>query len=292
VVRVALGALITVSASVPALLPFSGPAFAAATPPAPNPALLGTWANTNPASRNVADIVVAPKAGGIFIDGFGACLARRCEFGKIPGTVFAATAASKTGNSFRANWNLGASHVVLLATLTRVRHVNRLVVQEFTTFIPPVRRANFTVRETFARARRAIIPRHSGTPATGYPAGRSVKPVTSLLGTWKNRSPSGGNVKEIVLTLNPGGSLGVHAFGNCVPTLCDFGAVRGITFGTGVTSVSGRVFLAPYAFGFKNALLSGSVNLAGTILIVQSYSEFADHSGRSNYVVTDTFTRV
>jgi hypothetical protein len=62
--RAAVAALITITASVAALLPFSGPALASATPPSPNPALSGTWANTNAATRNVADIVVTRKAGG------------------------------------------------------------------------------------------------------------------------------------------------------------------------------------------------------------------------------------
>lgn len=289
--RAAVAAFITITASVAALLPFSGPALASATPPSPNPALSGTWANTNAATRNVADIVVTRKAGGLQVDGFGACAPRRCEWGKIPGTVFGANASSVTGNSFKASWNFGSSRKVLLATLTRRGHVNTLVVQEFTIFISPHGRANFTVTEKFVRAKRAITPKVSGRAASGYPVGNWVKPVRSLLGTWKNTSATGGNIKEVVLTLNPDGSLRVHAFGNCVPTLCDFGVVRGITFGSNIASVSGRVFLAPYTFTFKNALLSGSVNLTRTILTVQAYSEFTDHSGRSNYISTDRFTR-
>ena len=163
--------------------------------------------------------------------------------------------------------------------------------QEFTIFIRPRGRANFTVTEKFVRAKRAITPKVSGRAASGYPVGDWVKPVRSLLGTWKNTSAAGGNINEVVLALNPDGSLGVHAFGNCVPALCDWGVARGITFGTNIASVSGRIFLAPYTFTFKNALLSGSVNLTGTILTVHAYSEFTDHSGRSNYLSTDRFAR-
>jgi hypothetical protein len=31
--------------------------------------------------------------------------------------------------------------------------------------------------------------------------------------------------------------------------------------------------------------------MTGTVLTVQTYTEFTDNSGRSNYVITDTFTR-
>jgi hypothetical protein len=290
--RAALAALVAITAGTAALLPFSAPALASATPPAPNSALIGTWANTNPATRNVADIVVTRNAGGIAVDGFGACSPTSCEWGSIPGTVFGATVSSATGNSFEANWNFGFSRTVLLASLTRPRGAPMtLVVQEFTTFIPPDGRANYTVTEKFVRTKKSIRPQAKGKAATDYPRGDWVKPVKTLVGTWKNTSPTGGSITEIKLGRNPDGSLSVHAFGNCSPTLCNWGVVRGITFGTGITSVSGRVFLAPYTFAFKKALLSGSLNNRATTLTVQTNSEFTDHSGRSNYLVTDTFIR-
>jgi hypothetical protein len=98
-------------------------------------------------------------------------------------------------------------------------------------YIPPDTRANRTVTQEFVRARGPIIPKVKGTAAIGYPAGNSVKPVKSLFGTWKNISlPCG--LAKIVLGRNPDGSPSVHAFGRCHPTLCDWGVVNGITFGT------------------------------------------------------------
>jgi hypothetical protein len=55
--------------------------------------------------------------------------------------------------------------------------------------------------------------------------------------------------------------------------------------------VSGLTFLAPYKFGFANKLLDGTISPRGTVLTVRTYTEFTDQSGRSNYVVTDTFKR-
>jgi hypothetical protein len=95
----------------------------------------------------------------------------------------------------------------------------------------------------------------------------------------------------VTTTLGPGGRLAVRAFGNCVPAQCAWGKVTGITFGTSISALTGRVFLAPYKFGFANKLVDGTVNAAGTRLTVQAYTEFTDHSGRSNYVSTDTFAR-
>ena len=71
--KAVITAFIITMAAAAAQLAFSVPALASPVPPAPNPALSGTWANTNPATRNVVDIVIAGNKGGIEVDGFGAC---------------------------------------------------------------------------------------------------------------------------------------------------------------------------------------------------------------------------
>lgn len=288
--RAVISALITATAATAALLPFSVPALASPVPPVPNPALLGTWANTNPATRNVVDIVIAGNKAGIKVDGFGACSPTPCQWGNIPGTVFGANVSSTTGISFEANWNFGFARTVFQGMLTEPRNVPTLTVQEFTTFTDHSGRSNFTVTETFVKTK-PIRPTRNGVAATDYPLGDWVAPVTSLLGIWVNISPTSPDIREIIIGLNPDGTLNVRAFGACVPTLCAWGKVTAITFGTSISSVSGQVFLAPYQFSFANKLLDGTINPKGTVLTVQNYTEFTDHSGRSNYVSTDTFKR-
>ena len=289
--RAAIAALITTTAVAATLLSSAVPALASQTPPAANPVLFGTWANTNPATNNVVDIVVSPSGGGITVDGYGACSPTPCQWGNVPATVFGANVGSPTGNSFEANWNFGFSRTVLLATVTRVLFTQVLTVQEFTTFTDNSGRSNFEVTETFVRAGNSVSPTRSGTAALNYPLGDSVSPSFKLLGVWFNTSPTGGNIRRIVISLGPSGTLRVRAFGNCVPTACSWGKVTGITFGTGISSPAGRVFLAPYQFGFANKLVDGTVNATGTRLTVHTYTEFTDNSGRSNYVSTDTFSR-
>lgn len=210
--------------------------------------------------------------------------------GQRPGTVYGSNAGSSFGNSFEAQWNFGFSRTVVVAKLTHLSFIPVLVVQEFTTFTDHSGRANFTVTESFVRGK-TVFPTHVGTPGFNYPLGDSVQPASSLLGVWFNASPNSANIRKIIISLNPNGTLAVRAFGSCVPTLCAWGKVTGITFGTGISSLTGRVFLAPYQFGFANKLVDGSVSATGTRLTVNTYTEFTDHSGRSNYAATDTFTR-
>ena len=97
-----------------------------------------------------------------------------------------------------------------------------------------------------------------------------------------------GNVRAVLLC-NLGGVLLVRAYGYCPPVPCTWGAVTGITFGVSVSSTTGSTFLAPFTFAFAHKLLDGTVNAAGTRLTVQTWTEFTDHSGRSNYETTETF---
>jgi hypothetical protein len=283
-------ALITTAAAAAMLLPFSVPALASTVPPAPNPALFGTWANANPATRNVVDIVIEGNNSGIGVDGFGACSPSPCEWGNVPGTIFGANVSSAAGGSFEATWNFGFARTVFLGTLNAREKVPTLTVQEFTTFTDNSGRADYTVTETFTRAK-PIAPTRNGTAASSYPLGDSVAPVSSLLGTWINTSPASPGIREIILRRTPAGTLSASVFGACVPTLCAWGTITGITFGTSISSATGQTFLAPYQFSFAKKLVDGTLNTAGTVLTVQTYTEFTDSSGRSNYLITDTFTR-
>jgi len=274
------------STLVPAQAATAGPA--SPVPPRPSAALAGTWVNKNHATKSVADIVVATSRKGIAVDGFGACSPTPCEFGRIAGRVFGPNVNAKTGTSFAAQWNFGFARTVLLATYRTPRKVPTLTVQEFTTFTDGSGRANYAVTEKFTKGK-AVKMTKSGVSASDYPLGDPVSPAVSLPAIWINTAARG-NVRAVILSLGPGsGLLQVHAYGFCSPVPCNWGTVTGITFGPSVSATTGRTFLAPYTFGFANKLLDGTVNMAGTRLTVQTWTEFTDHSQRSNYVSTDTF---
>lgn len=101
VLRAALAALTAIMAASALLLPSASPAFASPTLPAPNPALLGTWANTNPATAHILDVIVTPNAGGgLLVDTFDCSNSPACEQGNIPGIVYGANVGSATTETF------------------------------------------------------------------------------------------------------------------------------------------------------------------------------------------------
>jgi hypothetical protein len=290
--RAATAALI--SSTAVALLTSVIPAQAAsaapttAVPPQASAALAGTWVNVNHATKSVVDIWVATSGKGITVDGFGSCVPTLCEWGKIPGTVFGPNVSAKVGTSFEAQWNFTFARTVLLATYAAPRKVPTLTVQEFTTFTDGSGRFNYTGTETFTKGK-PVKPTKNGVSASNYPLGKPAGPVPSLPAIWINTAATG-NVRAVILSIGPGnGLLAVHAYGFCSPVPCNWGTVTGITFGPSVTAATGRTFLAPYTFSFARALLDGTVNAAGTRLTVQTWTEFTDHSGRSNFETTETF---
>lgn len=292
--RAAMAALVSSTAVAATLLPTLVPAQAATTrpatpvPPSPSAVLAGTWVNTNHATKSMADIVVSTSRKGITVDGFGACSPTPCEFGRIAGTVFGPNVSAAIGTSFAAQWNFKFKRTVLLATYSAPKRVPTLTVNEFNTFTDGSGRANYTVTETFRKGK-AVKVTKAGVSASDYPLGDPVSPAGTLPAIWINTAATG-NVRAVILSLGPGsGLLQVHAYGFCSPVPCNWGTVTGITFGSSVSSISGGTFLAPYKFGFANKLLDGRVNAAGTLLTVQAWTEFTDHSGRSNYVSTEKF---
>ncbi|TVZ04765.1 hypothetical protein EAS64_08880 [Trebonia kvetii] len=93
----------------------------------------------------------------------------------------------------------------------------------------------------------------------------------------------------MVVSAGPGGARKVHAYGYCAPVPCSWGTVAGTTFTANLRSLTaGTAFLAPYKFSSSKRLLYGTINTAGTKLTVQTWTEFIDHSGRSNYATKET----
>jgi hypothetical protein len=266
-------------------LPLAQAATATPVPPRPSAALAGTWVNTNHATRNIVDLVVSTTDRGITVDGFGACTPLPCEWGRIAGTVFGPDVSAAAGSAFAAQWNFGFKRTVLLAVYSDPRKVPTLTVREFSTFTDGGDRSNYTADETFTKGT-PVTETTAGTAAHDYPLGHPVTPV-SLPAVWINTA-AGGNVRAVILT-RAGALLKVHAYGFCSPDPCNWGTVTGITFGSGISATTGGTFLARYGFSFADKLLDGTVNAAGTLLSVRTWTEFTDHSGRSNYETTETF---
>jgi hypothetical protein len=266
-------------------------------PPHASSALLGTWVNTNSSSNSVKQVVISPsKIGTVIVDAFGACSPSFCEWGKVPAIVYGTNVSSTTGVTFQTNQRFLSgdsewSRTTLLGSVGRTRDGLRLKLRELTVFEDGSGRKNYEVDETF-KLGEGQSPAISGHSVSSYRLGDRPALSAGALGLWVNPSATGGLAKVFI-----GGSAGapiVHAFGQCSPTPCDWGRVRGITYGASISSAVGNNVLAPYTFGFKNAQLAITYRhpiKGDDTLTITSYNEFTDASGRSNYAKTEVLVR-
>jgi len=272
-------------------------AHATPVPPNASAALLGTWINTNPSSNSVKQVVISPsRLGNVIVDAFGACSPSYCEWGRVPAIVYGTTVSSTTGATFQTNQrfldgNSEWSRTTLLGSLVRTRDGAQLKLRELTVFEDGSGRKNYEVDETF-KLGKGQAPAITGHSVSSYRLGDRPALNAGALGLWVNPSATGGLAKVFV-----GGTAAaplVHAFGQCSPTPCDWGRVRGITYGPSISATVANNVLAPYTFGFKKAQLAITYHhpLKGEdTLTVTSYNEFTDGSGRSNYAKTEVLVR-
>lgn len=114
-----------------------------------------------------------------------------------------------------------------------------------------------------------------------------VSPGT-LLGSWVNVNPATRGIVKLIIGFTPG-ATSVHVFGACVPTPCDWGTVKGISYSTDVSSPRATAFTAHYVVPFKDTEIAG--HLEGVFLVVESFNHFKDGSGRFDYYTRETFRR-
>ncbi|MEO6802091.1 MAG: hypothetical protein ABI197_02465 [Granulicella sp.] len=109
-----------------------------------------------------------------------------------------------------------------------------------------------------------------------------------LLGRWINGNGSVRDLARISISTRRG-TLIVEAVGTLNTESCDWGAVSGIAYTSSVGSVPAVAFSAQYTFHSSHVILIG--HLQGKRLLVETFTQFTDNSGRANLYCVDTLSR-
>jgi hypothetical protein len=112
--------------------------------------------------------------------------------------------------------------------------------------------------------------------------------VAPLLGTWKNINVATRDLVKIIITGSVTG-IAVEAFGACAPTPCRWGSVMGLAYASSVSASPAVAFSAQYTFSFAHVILLGYLH--GRELLVETFTQFTDGSGRSNLYTSDTLNK-
>lgn len=116
--------------------------------------------------------------------------------------------------------------------------------------------------------------------------------LAQFAGDWTNIDTNTGGITKLSIAVS-GTSATVHAWGKCVPTDCDWGAVSAYPFAPDVSSdlaSQAQALMAIFDAGFKETTLF--IKPQGNRLSVESYTRFKDNSGRSNYGSRDQFQKI
>lgn len=101
--------------------------------------LLGTWMNVDHKTHDLLRVMVEPKGNEITVHAFGACTPNPCDWGVVPGMIFAANVVSVPGVAFTALYKFEFAEI----TLTGRLYKEALFIETFTHFIDNSGRADF-----------------------------------------------------------------------------------------------------------------------------------------------------
>jgi hypothetical protein len=118
----------------------------------------------------------------------------------------------------------------------------------------------------------------------------SAQTLASYAGDWVNVDASSRQLVKISVAVS-GATATIHPWGSCTP-LCDWGVLPATPYAPNVSTsitTTTKTMLAEYNTpAIKHVI---EVELAGDVLIVETFVRFTDGSGRSSYTMTDKFRR-
>lgn len=126
-----------------------------------------------------------------------------------------------------------------------------------------------------------------GSLAVSAPARASD---AQFAGLWLNADSATRGIVRFMVTGSPG-ALGVHVYGACEPTACDWGMAPLTTYGDNVSDPNHKYGSAVYNFGFATSMLTFQLIDPNTI-VVDDYEQFHDGSGRQNYHNREVFRKL
>jgi hypothetical protein len=101
--------------------------------------LVGNWVNSDPGTRDIVKITIALKAPEITVHAWGACSPTPCDWGTVPGMVYASSVSSTPAMAFTAAYKFGFAQVTMVAHIEG----NRLILENFTHFTDNSGRADY-----------------------------------------------------------------------------------------------------------------------------------------------------
>lgn len=259
-------------------------------------ALAGRWINTNTHGVGVCEIAIEIDRGRVKLQAFSASTNALCAWGTTDAALVCGTdVRSQTGMAFTAFYDFGAFQTELQGNL----NLGLLVVASFN-------RAGAGGHDYFARefyrcgdpaTAPASVPWKEEMGRVGgddliepNPAAPGLPFIGSeMFGDWLNTNPNSSGIAR--LRIDGDGSNGaiLRVWGAQVPHPVEWGSVQASLFALSSGSRLVKAFSARYEA--DDVAVTLQANIKQGVLVVASFAEFKDDSGRSNYFQREFYYR-
>ena len=257
--------------------------------------LLGTWVNTNSATRGMGKVILTARGSNLNVRVFGLSDPSAGDWGEIKAdSVYGNSLTSGQATAFTASYGFDFRHTDLMANLSQ----GLLILAAFNTFSDGSGRSNYFAREFFHRWNGDS---NGGDRAMGslarmgaeeQPTAEAPKPsaveVGPLLGSWVNTNGGTRGITKVVFGIKEGKFV-ARLFGVCDPSPCDWGEVGAHPFARDAGSSELAGISLSYDFGFMETRMQAHVKQG--VLVIAKFDHFRDDSGRSNSFSREFFYR-
>jgi hypothetical protein len=113
-------------------------------------------------------------------------------------------------------------------------------------------------------------------------------PPAGMEGVWFNCDIGTGEIRKIVFAFR-GGRITMRAFGAAHAQSIDWGETTAKPYADRIGSSIITGLTADYDFGFMKTRIAGNIKYG--VLVIQSYNEFCDESGRPAYFTREFFSK-
>ena len=258
--------------------------------------LPGRWINTNAHGRGVGEIAIEADGGRLRLQAFSAAASALCAWGTTEADLICGSdVRAHTAMAFSARYDFGAFQAELQGNL----NLGLLVVASFNRI--GAAGHDYFAREFYRRGdRKTAPPSVAWTAPFGRVGGddpREPDPAgpgqpfdgAEMLGDWLNTNPDSNGIPRLRIESDGRNGAVLRAWGAQTPQPVEWGPTSAALFALSSGSRTAKAFSARYEM--NDIAISLQANIKQGVLVVASFTEFRDGSGRSNYFHREFYYR-
>ena len=247
----------------------------------------GTWVNTEFSPRQVARVVIEPRADGLGVWAFGADDLTHKGWGWTDSeALYAASPSSCDAVAFTAAYEVDSIPVALHANVSK----GLLIVSSFQTRVDSSKSDALFAREFFRRANSEVLaPLKMPWSQPAARPGPTSSSASTFVGTWRNTNSQTCGIASVSFAATKETGSTMHVVERDDSSRPDWGTTA-VEFYTEVGTASEPAKIkARFDLGLMEVLLHGWVKQG--VLVLALFRRFKDGIGRSNYFDREFFYR-